>query len=71
MPCPSGALCPGGSRLWPREGFWAASDTVSSVTPCTPPDPTAKCAGWNITAGAVELWECLSSSVLPLRRLCA
>ena len=52
--CPGGALCPGGSRLWPRVGFWAPSETVSSVSPCGTPYPEAKCRGWNISRGAVQ-----------------
>ena len=49
-----GALCPGGSRLWPRPGYWAASDAVSSVSACLPPNPTVKCVGWNVSSGSVE-----------------
>ena len=49
--CPSGALCPGGSRLWPRPGFWAASDGSGSVVPCAPPDPGARCPGWSVARG--------------------
>ncbi|KNC55828.1 uncharacterized protein AMSG_11268 [Thecamonas trahens ATCC 50062] len=25
-PCPTGAVCPGGSRLWPRLGYWSYSE---------------------------------------------
>lgn len=52
--CPSGALCPGGTRLWPRVGFWAPSDAVSAVLPCEAPYPELKCGGWNVTRGAVQ-----------------
>jgi len=52
--CPSGALCPGGSRLWPRVGYWAASERASTVTPCAPPDPAIKCGGWDIDSGLVQ-----------------
>ena len=52
--CPEGALCPGGSRLWPRAGFWAPTETASAPAPCSPPDPEVKCSGWNITRGAVQ-----------------
>jgi len=77
--CFDGALCPGGSRLWPRVGYWAASDSVSSVAPCPPPDPLIKCQGWNVSAGLVQcggaaaralvvLLQRLCGEVLPLRR---
>ena len=52
--CPGGALCPGGSRLWPRVGFWAPTEAASSVSPCGPPDPEVKCGGWNVSCGAVQ-----------------
>ena len=52
--CPGGALCPGGPRLWPRIGFWAPSEAASSVSPCGPPDPEAKCGGWNVSRSAVQ-----------------
>jgi hypothetical protein len=44
--CPAGAMCPGGYRLWPRPGYWAATEGATSVLPCPPPDPTARCPGW-------------------------
>ena len=52
--CPGDALCPGGSRLWPRVGFWAPSEAATSVAPCAPPDPEVKCGGWNVSQGAVR-----------------
>ena len=52
--CPGGALCPGGSRLWARVGFWVPSDSSTTVLPCAPPDPEVKCGGWNVTRGAVQ-----------------
>lgn len=50
--CPSGALCPGGNRMWSRAGYWAAYDTSGTVTPCSPPDPESRCTGWNVALGA-------------------
>ena len=38
--CPANALCPGGSRLWPLPGVWAASETAGVVIPCTAPATT-------------------------------
>jgi len=54
VPCPGGALCPGGSRLWPRQGFWAPSEAAASVAACAPPDPLVKCGGWSVREGAVQ-----------------
>jgi hypothetical protein len=31
--CPAGAVCPGGSRLWPRPGFWSLNE-YSVPIPC-------------------------------------
>ena len=49
--CPSGALCPGGYRLWALPGYWAPSDSSPSVSPCAPPDPAARCLGWSVSRG--------------------
>ena len=49
--CPTGALCPGGSRLWPRPGFWVARESTASVSACAPPDPGARCLGWSVSRG--------------------
>lgn len=54
VPCPAGALCPGGSRLWPRPGYWVAGETAAAVVPCPPPDPGVKCSGWSPTLGSVQ-----------------
>jgi hypothetical protein len=51
--CPSGAMCPGGSRLWPRIGYWAAHDTDGAVAACAPPAAT-RCTGWDVTSGATQ-----------------
>lgn len=50
FPCPSGALCPGGSRVWPRTGYWTTSETALFVLSCSLPDPMIKCAGWNASS---------------------
>jgi len=65
--CPSGGLCPGGSRLWPRAGYWVASDTSSAALPCPPPNPGVRCGGWDITAGTVKC----GSGFRPGSYLCA
>eukprot|EP00698_Gefionella_okellyi_P010896 TRINITY_DN2859_c0_g1_i1.p1 TRINITY_DN2859_c0_g1~~TRINITY_DN2859_c0_g1_i1.p1 ORF type:complete len:2291 (+),score=488.31 TRINITY_DN2859_c0_g1_i1:743-6874(+) len=35
-PCPPGAFCPGGYRLWPLPGWWSASEESAEVVPCSP-----------------------------------
>ncbi|GAB5367195.1 hypothetical protein AAMO2058_001208800 [Amorphochlora amoebiformis] len=47
-PCPSNAYCPGGERVWPREGYWTASETAGTVIEC-PPDPLLRCIGWDVS----------------------
>ncbi|KNC53372.1 uncharacterized protein AMSG_08877 [Thecamonas trahens ATCC 50062] len=34
LPCPTGGVCPGGSRVWPRDGYWSASELEAPVK-CT------------------------------------
>jgi hypothetical protein len=29
--CPKGALCPGGNRVWPKEGYWSPSEDAGCV----------------------------------------
>jgi hypothetical protein len=62
--CPSSATCPGGFRMWPRAGFWAATEAEGSVTACAPPD--GRCLGWNASAGATQC----SEGFLPGSYLC-
>jgi hypothetical protein len=50
--CPTGALCPGGYRLWPRAGYWVPADTTRTVVPCDPPNSMQRCMGWSVAAGA-------------------
>lgn len=52
--CPSNALCPGGSRMWPRAGAWSASESSGNVLPCSPPDAQTRCLRWNVTIGATQ-----------------
>ena len=49
--CPEGGLCPGGPRLWPREGFWVPFDAAAAVVPCAPPDAEVRCRGWDVQGG--------------------
>jgi hypothetical protein len=52
--CPSGALCPGGFRLWPRPGYWVPTETAGAVSACPPPEPAARCPGWGTAAAVSE-----------------
>lgn len=61
--CPEGALCPGGSRLWTRPGYWTPTDggvnggsggASTGVVACRLPDATARCLGWNVHDGATR-----------------
>lgn len=37
-PCPEGADCPGGYRLWPRPGWWNYHEFSGIVGRCNPPE---------------------------------
>jgi len=45
-PCSENAFCPGGSRMWPRVGYWTSSESVGTVVRCPPPAET-RCQGWD------------------------
>lgn len=49
--CPERGLCPGGSRLWPRQGNWVPFDAATEVVPCAPPDAEVRCRGWDVQGG--------------------
>jgi hypothetical protein len=48
-PCPPGALCPGGFRMWPQPGFFATSEAAGVVQACAPPSED-RCVGWDVSA---------------------
>lgn len=48
--CPNNALCPGGFRMWPLPGYWAAAECDGVVYPCPP--PAERCLGWSAASGA-------------------
>ena len=52
--CPSGALCPGGMRLWPRAGFWAPAESSAPSALSTCPPPNARCVGWGVLTAATQ-----------------
>eukprot|EP00698_Gefionella_okellyi_P020094 TRINITY_DN6270_c0_g1_i1.p1 TRINITY_DN6270_c0_g1~~TRINITY_DN6270_c0_g1_i1.p1 ORF type:complete len:2170 (+),score=469.42 TRINITY_DN6270_c0_g1_i1:81-6590(+) len=37
-PCPTGAYCPGGYRMWPLAGYWNINEFVGRVDACSPPE---------------------------------
>lgn len=41
-PCPAGAECPGGDRLWPQAGYWTEAETAGWIEECSPRD---RCSG--------------------------
>lgn len=53
-PCPTGALCPGGSRVWARAGYWVPSEGSTTVSPCSPPNAASRCTGWSATLGTSQ-----------------
>ena len=47
--CPPTALCPGGSRMWPKRGYWKSNELNTdrnSILECPPPK-TERCVGWD------------------------
>ncbi|KNC48523.1 uncharacterized protein AMSG_04967 [Thecamonas trahens ATCC 50062] len=42
-PCPSYARCPGGDRMWPKEGYWTPSEFAGFVVACS--SPASRCSG--------------------------
>lgn len=53
-PCPTGALCPGGSRMWSRAGFWVPSEGSTTISQCAPPNAASRCTGWSVTLGETQ-----------------
>eukprot|EP01029_Cantina_marsupialis_P030994 TRINITY_DN8689_c0_g1_i1.p1 TRINITY_DN8689_c0_g1~~TRINITY_DN8689_c0_g1_i1.p1 ORF type:complete len:878 (+),score=186.37 TRINITY_DN8689_c0_g1_i1:3-2636(+) len=48
--CPTGAVCPGGYRLFSLPGYWTESEDSGTTVRCQPPS-TERCQGWNATIG--------------------
>ena len=53
VPCPAGALCPGGPRLWPLPGYWVSSEFAGRVEACAPPE-VLRCPGWDDDRGVAS-----------------
>jgi len=45
--CSANAICPGGLRMWPMEGYWTAAQDAGSVVRCPSP-PEVRCRGWDV-----------------------
>jgi len=45
--CDPNAFCPGGFRMWPRRGYWTATESTGRVLRCPPP-ATTRCLGWDM-----------------------
>jgi outer membrane protein assembly factor BamB len=48
-PCPKGATCPGGNRVWPEPGYWNPSEDSGYVMECR---PTERCLGGKMSVCA-------------------
>jgi hypothetical protein len=46
-PCPTGAVCPGGNRVWPSPGFWNPGEDAGYVIRC---NPESRCLGGDTSA---------------------
>jgi len=57
MPCPPGAMCPGGSRCWSLPGFFVPSESSSLVLSCSEPGAATKCTGWSTARSETQCGE--------------
>ena len=51
-PCPTGALCPGGYRLWSAPGYYAPDETSLELPQACAYPAKSRCVGWDESAGA-------------------
>ena len=60
LPCPSGALCPGGTQLLPLPGFWCPLPTSppDELNPCPSPDSTLRCPGYALISSVGGVYGC-------------
>jgi hypothetical protein len=60
VPCPAGALCPGGAQLLPLPGFWAPAPASppSDLYPCPAPDALRRCPGYAAVSSAGGAYGC-------------
>lgn len=52
-PCPTGATCPGGYRVWPNPGWWNSGEHSPNVQRCSPP-AEERCLGGRYSACASQ-----------------
>jgi hypothetical protein len=50
-PCPTGAVCPGGNRVWPQSGYWNPGEDSGYVLKCSPESRCLGGAGSPCTVG--------------------
>jgi hypothetical protein len=51
VPCPTGALCPGGYRLWSLPSYYVPSESSTATpTKCLYPS-MSRCTGWSFVLG--------------------
>ena len=46
--CMRGAICPGGSRVWPQIGYWVASESDLLAPKKCPAPARERCRGWDV-----------------------
>ena len=52
-PCATGALCPGGYRMWSRPGFYLPNEAAKQPAPCIEP-ALERCVGWDRASGTTQ-----------------
>ena len=59
LPCPPGALCPGGALMLPLPGYWCPvqSSPPTDLYACSDPDATLRCPGY-ASASAGGAYNC-------------
>lgn len=55
-PCPNGAICPGGFRLWPQPQYWSVGEGSPDVFACEGPN-AERCKGWSAEEGRLVCAE--------------
>jgi hypothetical protein len=60
LPCPAGALCPGGALILPLPGFWcpAPSSSPGDLYPCPFPDTLQRCPGYAAISSVGGTYGC-------------
>ena len=60
LPCPPGALCPGGAQLLPLPGHWCPSPTSppSDLYSCPEPFATVRCPGYSAISSTAGVYGC-------------